>query len=687
MVVIVVAMLWGLLSLSIFNILILIWLGLTVFLAAEQRSRGLYLILGGTGLGTLFFMSHSLILVSQFTDRLDSQLNFWWHLGWLPVIITPILWYWLILWYSGWPRRHQKLAWLLTGLAGFIILLLLFAQAIPDYADVIALNLARTRRLMGIPLIFILYPPLAVLCILLPIDALHHPMPPQRLMGELARQRSRPFLLRASYLFLISGLLVTLFLGWVAFASERGFVFVTGVLFVPAIAAFDLCLTILIASAILFLGRAVVSYEVFTGKTLPRRGFLRHWRNAIILSAGLSGIIGLSVIVEPPPTYSLLLLAGITMTFYALLSWRSFIHRDHIISQLRPIISGEGLVHSLTQPTKHKADSLYPFFESLCRDMLNTRQACLVPMGHLAPLISVSYVYPPSSQITLPTLKTGDFSPNVVCNSLEGALCWAVPLWSERGLIGVLLLDEKNDGSLYTQEEMDAARASAERIMDLLAGQEMAWRLMNLQRQGQIVERMLDLRTRRALHDDILPTLHLAALSASQQPQNQQVVELITEAHLQLSTIIRQAVQRGIARSEQWAADLKQMIEGEFSELFDCITWQIAPALPTLTDEMYDVLFPAVKEIVRNAATHGRTPHNLNPLHLTIQIQCQENVLCIQILDDGVGFHHSTAASHIGGNGLALHSTLLAIMGGNTSLETQIGKGTQVTITLPMQVL
>ena len=62
-------------------------------------------------------------------------------------------------------------------------------------------------------------------------------------------------------------------------------------------------------------------------------------------------------------------------------------------------------------------------------------------------------------------------------------LRWAIPLWAERGRIGVLLLGEKADGGLYTQEEIEIARASGERIVDMLAAEQMATRLMQLQRQ------------------------------------------------------------------------------------------------------------------------------------------------------------------------------------------------------------
>ena len=43
---------------------------------------------------------------------------------------------------------------------------------------------------------------------------------------------------------------------------------------------------------------------------------------------------------------------------------------------------------------------------------------------------------------------------------------WAIPLWSERGTIGMLLLGPAADNSLYTQEEMEIARVTGERLIE-----------------------------------------------------------------------------------------------------------------------------------------------------------------------------------------------------------------------------
>src|SRR5205085_2929953 len=68
---------------------------------------------------------------------------------------------------------------------------------------------------------------------------------------------------------------------------------------------------------------------------------------------------------------------------------------------------------------------------------------------------------------------------------------------------------------LFTQDEIEIARASGERLIDTQASVEMAQRLMLLQRRRMVESQVLDRRARRVLHDDVLPQLHTAMLALS----------------------------------------------------------------------------------------------------------------------------------------------------------------------------
>ena len=55
--------------------------------------------------------------------------------------------------------------------------------------------------------------------------------------------------------------------------------------------------------SILLLGQAIVSYEIFTGKTLPRRGFLHLWRNTVILMGAICLLSAWEITRQAPSLY------------------------------------------------------------------------------------------------------------------------------------------------------------------------------------------------------------------------------------------------------------------------------------------------------------------------------------------------------------------------------------------------
>jgi signal transduction histidine kinase len=288
-------------------------------------------------------------------------------------------------------------------------------------------------------------------------------------------------------------------------------------------------------------------------------------------------------------------------------------------------------------------------------------------------------------------------SPRTMCVPLDstryGGATWAVPLWSERGLIGVLLLGEKRGGGLYTQEEIEIARASGERLIDTQASAEMARRLMALQRQRLAETQVIDRRARRVLHDDVLPHLHTTLLALNSDKTNaagasSDAVKALTDVHRQISDLLREmptTTAPEVARLGLVGA-LQRTVEDELADAFDELTWQVEPeakrqitTLPTLTAE---VLFYATREAIRNAAQHGRGD-TTKPLHLNITITWREG-LEIGVEDNGVGLTPAGESPNKGsGQGLALHSTMMSVIGGTLSVESTPGAYTRVLLTLP----
>ncbi|MCA9979111.1 MAG: hypothetical protein KC413_25290, partial [Anaerolineales bacterium] len=131
-------------------------------------------------------------------------------------------------------------------------------------------------------------------------------------------------------------------------------------------------------------------------------------------------------------------------------------------------------------------------------------------------------------------------------------------------------------------------------------------------------------------------------------------------------------------------AALHRAIDNELAHAFDAVTWHVSPdaethveTIPTLTAE---VIFYAAREAVRNAAKYGRGEEDFC---LQIQINWQDGLEII-IEDNGIGL--GTAAPNSGsGHGLALHSTMMAVIGGELSINSLPGQYTRVILSLAMK--
>jgi signal transduction histidine kinase len=140
---------------------------------------------------------------------------------------------------------------------------------------------------------------------------------------------------------------------------------------------------------------------------------------------------------------------------------------------------------------------------------------------------------------------------------------------------------------------------------------------------------------------------------------------------------------------------LHEVVEGEMAGAFDRVRWEIdkqaedqARALPPLAAE---VLFYAAREAMRNAARHGRDRANERPLHLWVKMVLREaegdasqQTLEVRIEDDGVGLGNDSTLDGKG-QGLTLHSTMMAVIGGGLAVERRSGDGTYVQLTLPVR--
>jgi signal transduction histidine kinase len=278
-----------------------------------------------------------------------------------------------------------------------------------------------------------------------------------------------------------------------------------------------------------------------------------------------------------------------------------------------------------------------------------------------------------------------------------------------------MLLGEKRDGGLYTQEEIEIARASGERMVDTQASAEMARRLMSLQRRRLAESQVLDRQARRVLHDDVLPLLHTAMIALSSRkarvpamgddnpaavlenqdsgPINgysaeQDALAQLGDAHRRISDLLRDMPSGAapqVARLGLLGA-LRKAVDEEFAGAFNNVTWQVEPEAEQQAGEVAplaaEVLYYAAREAVRNAARYGRGGDPARPLHLKVATRTKGG-LELAVEDDGVGMAASVRESGGSGQGLALHSTMMAVVGGSLATESVVGKYTRVTLSLP----
>ena len=456
-----------------------------------------------------------------------------------------------------------------------------------------------------------------------------------------------------------------------------------------------------IAITILSIGQAIVSYEIFTGKVLPRQGLKRYWKLAILLSM----IFGISVawaLIDQLEAIYLVLLSMLLITgIYAILGWRTFNEQEHFVKSLHPFITSQHLYDQLLMqnPATINIDLTKPFY-ALCKELLGVRQAFLIPLGIFGPLVGNAIRYPEKNEFEQPEELIAEvrriistnpgFSPVLLEESrILGKHSIAIPLWSERGLIGALVLGEKNNTSLFTLEEIEIARTVGERLIDSKASNELAHKLMELQRQHLSETQVLDQHTRRRLHDDILPLLQTTMIKLSSDAMDKDAaLKELGEVHHQLTTVMRElpTIHEPELRRRGLIEALKVTIENEYQPCFNSLIWQIdeSALVNTKTLPLYaaDVLYHATREAVRNAARHGRQNDTDRQVNLHISISWAERMM-IEIKDDGIGFGYTHEHRETSGQGLALHSTLMAVIGGSLAIESIPGKYTQVMLKLP----
>jgi signal transduction histidine kinase len=134
---------------------------------------------------------------------------------------------------------------------------------------------------------------------------------------------------------------------------------------------------------------------------------------------------------------------------------------------------------------------------------------------------------------------------------------------------------------------------------------------------------------------------------------------------------------------------LQKTIDNEFSGAFDQVIWEIPEEmthpLEQLSPLVSEVVYFATREAIRNAARYGRGNDMLPTLRIAANRRAQEWEFVIE--DDCGGNLGAQNREPSSGQGLTLHGTLMAVIGGELSFEQDPGKVTRVVLRVPLEMV
>src|SRR5579885_3308630 len=513
-----------------------------------------------------------------------------------------------------------------------------------------------------------------------------------------------------------------------------------------------------VACIILLIGYSIVRHGILIERPLARRGFFEQWRGIVIVATTGAIFIALLVFFTRSNLGGLLLITSLATGIYALFTWSSYTAHDRYIAMLGPFLRSTNLRHWLNTALTKTEQSMEDLFFHLCKDVLEVQCARLVVMtGSVRRSFNYRFslspegssvdddfyrfpgrtVYPSNPQEAdgnVSRVFDGEFINDVtdlhakqLVNihpysnhagaasitayrmhiTIKGAptIFWVLPIYDEFGPVARLYLGPRQDGSIFTDEDMDLAHACGQRILDTLRDHEAMLAVAGLLRRRIVDVKLLGAQQRRVLHDEILPQMHLALLRLEtlrpvitdhqRQPAQalDDTIEIISDAHRRLAAMMRTTTTGAPHRLERdgMMHAIHTMMNHDFQQAFDEIEWMVSEETARHIDELVppavaELIFAAVQEALRNAARHARGSDVHRRLHVMVKATCNPHLEII-VADDGVGIGAAISATTGTGGGLLTHSALLAIAGGSLTVKSVPGEGATVRIFLPAESL
>lgn len=274
------------------------------------------------------------------------------------------------------------------------------------------------------------------------------------------------------------------------------------------------------------------------------------------------------------------------------------------------------------------------------------------------------------------------------------------PIRSKGNLIGILALGEKKSTSTYSDEEADLLMTMANeaavavenaRMLDTLKSQQ----LQVEQLLAQVVLAQEEERNRISidLHDSVAQWLVATSygIQTFREALSTKEVDKARSELGDMESIIGKSLKelrRVVVGLRPPALDelglthaLRQSLEDLKNEGMDCKFSQEGTPV-RLPSSMEIGVYRVVQEALTNIHRHA------NATKVSLRLQYQTDRLLVEIRDNGQGFDLSqtlTSAISVGHLGLLGMQQRAEMLGGNIKIRTNEGKGTTITLSLPVQ--
>jgi len=262
-----------------------------------------------------------------------------------------------------------------------------------------------------------------------------------------------------------------------------------------------------------------------------------------------------------------------------------------------------------------------------------------------------------------------------------------IPMQVNGRLLGVALLSTFEEHHAFTTEEIELVSGIAHSLALALENARIAAENARLYQQAEQVAVMEERqRIARELHDSVSQTLYTitnyaeaasGSLNVGEAHVTSEYLREIQEAAqdaLREMRLLIFELRPSVLEQEGLVAALRARLEAVKARAGFQTELQVTGE-KRLAGAIEEELLRIAQEALNNAVKHARAKH------VQVILQFDEDTVCLQVRDDGVGFDPNTARKR-GGLGLIGIQERLERMGGSLQVASAPGQGTQVRVTV-----